>query len=420
MKVFVPPQKKFSRNLAAVPDKSITHRAILFGSIAKGRTRITGALTGDDCMHSRLCVEALGATVMRENGDIVVTGTDRFVSGALDAGNSGTTMRLLCGLLAGREGRFRLTGDASLSSRPMQRVIDPIRLMGGEIEGVGGKAPLTVTGKRLHGISYTLPMASAQVKSAILLAALTAEGVTQVTEPQKSRDHTEIMLRAMGASLSVQGNTITLPGKQTLTGIPVTVPGDISSAAYPLVCALVCGGTATVRGVGINPTRDGLLRVFDQIGVDYALLNEHESGGERCADICVRGLGKAKPFRIDAALMPLLIDEVPVLAVLASYLSGTSVIADAAELRKKESDRIAATVRLIRLFGGEAEEDETIRGFTVTGKPLIGGCVFSAEGDHRMAMAGACAAAASQKGAHIEDAECVGISYPDFWSLFTL
>ncbi|MDE7395042.1 MAG: 3-phosphoshikimate 1-carboxyvinyltransferase, partial [Clostridiales bacterium] len=384
MKIFVPPQKKFSRILNAMPDKSITHRAFLFGSIAKGKTRITGALAADDCLHSLSCVQSLGATVTRDGEDYIVTGTDAFSSCTLDAGNSGTTMRLLCGLLAGKKGSWRIVGDESLSSRPMQRVIDPIKLMGGDVAGTSGKAPLVVTGSPLHGIAYTLPMASAQVKSAVLLAALCAEGETTVTEPQKSRDHTEIMLREMGANLTVGGNTVRMKGKEKLSGIHVSVAGDISSAAYPLVCALVVGGTATVRGVGVNPTRNGLLRIFDQIGAEYELQNEQTVNGEPRADICVRGLGKAKPFAIDAELMPLLIDEVPVLAVLASYLSGTSVIADADELRKKESDRIAATVNLIRSFGGEAEEEGS--GFTVTGKPLKGGCTFSAGGAHRMAM----------------------------------
>lgn len=417
MKIFVPPQKKFTRTLSAVPDKSITHRAILFGGAAKGRTRIQGALYADDCMHSLSCMQKLGAVVSREGDDLIIEGAPAFTSCELDAGNSGTTMRLLCGLLAGKKGSWRLTGDESLSSRPMKRVIDPISLMGGKIDGRDGKAPLSIEGKHLHGISYTLPMASAQVKSAVLLAALSAEGDTVVTEPQKSRDHTEIMLRQMGVSLSVNGTTVRIRGGQTLSGIDVCVAGDISSAAYPLVCALCLGGTATVRGVGVNPTRAGLLAVFDQIGADYTLLDERTVGGEKRADICVRGLGKAKPFHIDASLLPLLIDEVPVLAVLACYLNGTSVIVDADELRKKESDRIKATVALVRAFGGRAEE--LANGLTVEGKPLAGGS-FHAGGDHRMAMAAGVAAAASAKGGEVDNAECVHISYPDFWTMFDL
>lgn len=417
-KITVSPLQTFSRRLVCAPDKSISHRAVMFNAAATGKACVRGMLSGEDCLSTADCMRKLGAQVdMREDG-VYITGAGRLRSADLYCGNSGTTMRLLCGLLAGQTGEaFTMTGDESLSRRPMRRVIDPLAAMGATIASRDGKAPLAVTGKSLHGIRYEMPVASAQVKSAVLLAALRAEGETCVLEREKTRDHTEILLRHMGVRLTIEGNAISIAGGQALRAADVTVAGDISSAAFPLVCGLITGGEVSVQNVGLNPTRTGLLEVFDQAGVDYAVSDEKTSGGEKTGTVTVRGLGEGNPFRIDGGMIPRLVDEIPVLAVLACYLDGDSEICDAQELRVKESDRIAATVRLVRAFGGIAEETQS--GFTVRGVgKLRGGCVFDPALDHRMAMSAAVAAAASYKGATVLSPACAAVSYPDFWELF--
>ncbi|MDE6398953.1 MAG: 3-phosphoshikimate 1-carboxyvinyltransferase, partial [Clostridiales bacterium] len=372
----IPPIKKFTKTLACVPDKSITHRALMFNAAAKGTGEVRGMLLGEDCLSTLDCMRRMGAQIELQGDCARIAGAGKLRSADLDCGNSGTTMRLLCGLLAAQEGEtFTLSGDESLSRRPMRRVIDPLASMGARIASQEGKAPLTVSGKRLHGINYEMPVASAQVKSAILLAALGAEGVTRVTEKEATRDHTEIMLRHMGVNAVREGNTVTIAGGQTLHAAPITVAGDISSAAFPLVCGLVTGGEVSITNVGLNPTRTGLIEVFDRIGADYEIADEKMCGGEKTGTVTVRGLGAARPFRIDKPMIPRLVDEIPVLAVLACFLGGDSEICGAEELRVKESDRIAATVRLIRAFGGKAEE--TAGGFTVAGTGrLTGGCAF--------------------------------------------
>ena len=415
----IDPIRKFTKTLACVPDKSITHRALMFNAAAKGTGEVRGMLLGEDCLSTLDCMRRMGAQIELSGDRARITGAGRLRSADLDCGNSGTTMRLLCGLLAAQTGEtFTLTGDESLSRRPMRRVIDPLTAMGAQISSQDGKAPLCVTGKRLHGINYDMPVASAQVKSAVLLAALGAEGETRVHETVKTRDHTEIMLRHMGVRVDSEGNTVTVAGGQTLNAASVTVAGDISSAAFPLVCGLITGGEVSITNVGLNPTRTGLIEVFEQIGADYAIADERICGGEKTGTVTVRGLGAGKPFRIDTPMIPRLVDEIPVLAVLACFLGGDSEICGAEELRVKESDRIAASVRLIRAFGGEADETES--GFTVrgTGK-LAGGCVFDPALDHRMAMSAAVAAAASEKGGTVLDPGCAAVSYPHFWDMLT-
>lgn len=409
-------RKKFSRTLICVPDKSISHRAVMFDSLASGVGEVHGLLLGEDCLSTVDCMRRMGVDIDIKGSTAVIKSSGELKSADLYCGNSGTTMRLLCGLLASRRGEWELSGDRSLSSRPMKRVITPLELMGASINSQSGKAPLKITGQALHPISYDMPVASAQVKSAIILAALGCEGETTITECGLTRDHTEIMLRQMGASVITADNNITVRGCKNLTPLKVNVVGDISSAAYPLVCGLITGGKVTVKNVGLNPTRTGILSVFDEIGAEYCIDNKSLQSGEDAGDITVTGLGKAKPFRITKELIPRLVDEIPVLAVLACYLSGESVITGAEELRVKESDRIKATVNLINQFGGYAEELPD--GMVIKGKPLRGGVVFEPNLDHRMAMSAAVAARACACGATVLNPECAAVSYPDFWRIF--
>lgn len=413
----VKPIKKFSGIIDCPPDKSITHRAVMFNSVAEGKSRVNGILLGEDCLATADCMRKMGAQVEISGDTAYITGTPNLRSAELYAGNSGTTMRLMCGLLASREGRWTISGDESLSRRPMKRVIDPITAMGGTIRSQGGKAPLEIEGENLQGMDYIMPVDSAQVKSAVILAGLGAQGVTNITEREYTRDHTEIMLAAMGADITRSGRTISVRGGGRLKACDITVAGDISSAAFPLVCGLITGGEVTVKNVGLNPTRAGLIEVFKSVGVRYGISDMRTVCGEKTGAVTVSGLGDAKPFKIGKDILPRLIDEIPVLAVLACFLSGESVIEDAHELRVKESDRIAATINLVRMFGGKAEETESGMVISPSGG-LKGGVRFDSCGDHRMAMAAAVAAAASEHGAVIERSECVAVSYPGFWKLF--
>ena len=414
-KIDIPPIRKFSRSLSCVPDKSITHRALMFNAAANGKSEVRGMLLGEDCLSTADCMRRMGAEI-QINGDTArITGTN--LHGAdLYCGNSGTTMRLLCGLLSAQNGQtFTLSGDESLSARPMRRVIAPLESMGAVIDSHEGKAPLTVRGGRLHGIDYRMPVASAQVKSALILAALSAEGDTRITECERTRDHSEILLRQMGADVRQEGVTVCVRGGQTLSPVSVTVAGDISSAAFPLVCGLITGGTVTVRNVGLNPTRTGVLTVFDQIGAAYEITDRSDNGGEPVGTVTVRSLGAARPFTITRDMIPLLVDEIPVLAVLGCFLSGNSVVTGAEELRVKESDRIAATVRMLRAFGGKAEESAD--GMAIEPVGRLQGGVFDPEGDHRMAMSAAVALAGSFRGGAVLHPACAAVSYPNFWEM---
>ena len=339
------PRRLFTGDLKIPGDKSITHRAILFNGIASGEAVVTDALLGADCLSSVACMRALGAQIEVEGGSIRVRGAERLRAADCDCGNSGTTMRLLMGLVAGTGVEARLTGDASLSSRPMERVAAPLRLLGADIATTAGHAPVAVRPARLHGCAVDTHVASAQVKSALILAALGAEGETTVREPLLSRDHTERMLAAMGADIRADGCTVTVR-RSTLHAADVAVPADISSAAYFMALGALCGETLC-RGVGVNPTRTGILTVFDRMGVDYALENERTVCGEPVADIRVRK-SALRPLTLGGAAMPTLIDELPVIAVLCAYADGESVITGAEELRVKESDRIRTTAEIGR------------------------------------------------------------------------
>lgn len=406
------PRFSFSGDFKIPGDKSITHRAVLFNGIAAGEAVVTNALLGADCLSSVACMRALGAQIEVEGDKIHVRGAQGLRAADCDCGNSGTTMRLLMGLVAGQGVDARLTGDDSLSRRPMERVAAPLRLLGADIETTEGHAPVTVRPARLCGCTVDTQVASAQVKSALILAALGADGETVVREPLLSRDHTERMLAAMGADLHADGCTVTVR-RSSLRAVDVAVPADISSAAYFMALGALCGETLC-RGVGINPTRTGILTVFDQMGVDYALENMRTVCGEPVADIRVRK-SALRAVRFGRAVMPSLIDELPVIAVLCAYADGESVISGAEELRVKESDRIRTTAAMLTALGGDVEERPD--GFIIRGKKKLRGGTVDSCADHRIAMSGAVALAASEQGGEILGAECVDISFPNFFTL---
>ena len=406
------PRFSFSGDFKIPGDKSITHRAVLFNGIAAGEAVVTNALLGADCLSSVACMRALGAQIEVEGDKIHVRGAQGLRAADCDCGNSGTTMRLLMGLVAGQGVNARLTGDDSLSRRPMERVAAPLRLLGADIETTEGHAPVTVRPARLCGCTVDTQVASAQVKSALILAALGADGETVVREPLLSRDHTERMLAAMGADLHADGCTVTVR-RSSLRAVDVAVPADISSAAYFMALGALCGETLC-RSVGINPTRTGILTVFDQMGVDYALENMRTVCGEPVADIRVRK-SALRAVRLGRAVMPSLIDELPVIAVLCAYADGESVISGAEELRVKESDRIRTTAAMLTALGGDVEERPD--GFIIRGKKKLRGGTVDSCADHRIAMSGAVALAASEQGGEILGAECVDISFPNFFTL---
>ena len=379
-------------------DKSISHRCVMFGSIAEGTTEVHHFLTGADCLATP--------------------------SGMLDVGNSGTTTRLLSGILAGQPFESRLSGDNSLNSRPMKRIIDPLTQMGAKISSIRGNgcAPLLIAPGELHGIHYESPVASAQVKSCILLAGLYADGETSVTEPSLSRNHTELMLKEFGADIrstyaldSTKATASVRPGSQ-LCGQKITVPGDTSSAAYFIAAGLmVPDSEILIQNVGINPTRAGILRVCEDMGGDITLLNERIEGGEKIADILVR-TSRLHGTTIEGGIIPTLIDEIPVIAVMAAAAEGTTIIKDAAELKVKETDRIETVTDNLKSMGCDAvptEDGMIING----GKPLKGATIHSLL-DHRIAMAFSIAALVAEGNTKILDSKCVDVSYPTFYDTF--
>jgi len=414
------------RGTVRVPgDKSISHRALLFGAIAEGTTRIEGLLPAEDPLSTAACLRAMGVEVSPiEAGQPVLVqgvGLDGFrePEDVLDCGNSGTTMRLMLGLLAGRDGRhFILNGDASLRRRPMKRVGGPLAEMGATIAGRqgGNLAPLAIQGQALRGAVIRTPVASAQVKSAILLAGLTAEGPTTVIEPAQSRDHSERMLGAFGAQLEVGGpgltEVIVTPGSPLL-GQSVVVPGDISSAAFWLVAAAITpGAELTVENVGLNPSRTGILDVLAQMGARIEVLNPRDVAGEPVGDLRVCH-GPLQAFAIGGELIPRLVDEIPVLAVAACCAEGVSRITDAGELRVKETDRLAVMARQLGAMGARIEEFED--GMAVTGITTLRGAAVDSETDHRVAMSLAVAALVAEGSTSLARPEAAAVSYPGFW-----
>jgi len=403
-------------------DKSVSHRAAIFGGVAHGTTRISGFLQAHDTQATLSCLRELGVSVQEENEQIVVEGRGfeglRAPNRVLDCGNSGTTMRLLLGVLAGCPFETTLGGDASLSRRPMDRVRIPLSQMGANVRGQGDKntPPLTVHGGNLAGIEYAMPVASAQVKSAILLAGLQARGTTTVIEPTPARDHTERMLRAFGVEVVQDGARVSVEGGAQLQATKVQVPGDISSAAFFFVAgALREDFQVRVLDVGVNPTRTGVLDVLQAMGANIEISNERESGGELVADVTVRG-GHLQATEIGGALIPRLIDELPVLALLATQCEGTTVIRDAQEMRVKESDRIAIIAQELRKLGANIEEQPD--GMTISGPTkLVGATVTSPAGDHRIAMTLAIASLLAEGETVLENAHAVTSSFPDFFDL---
>lgn len=407
MKV-VAPIHGYNKTLECVPDKSITHRAIMFNALANGRSVVTNALIADDCLATVNCVNSLGAKATVNGTEITIDGAP-FSSANLDCKNSGTTMRLMTGLLSGMNGTFTLSGDSSLSSRPMKRVTEPLALMGARIKTTDGKAPLTVTGSALNAIDYDMPIASAQVKSAILLAGLNANGVTTVTEAVKSRDHTERMLQCMGAKIKVDGNKISIE-RSTLSPLSLRVSGDISAAAFPLcLAAMRPGFEVTVKNVGINPTRSGLITVLQNAGANITI--DEKEGFEPVADITVK-YAPLKPIVIEKEIVPSLIDEIPALCALACFIDGESKITGAAELKVKECNRIVAMTENLKAMGADITALED--GFIIRPSKLNRADVKT-YGDHRIAMALAIAGAAAE-GVTLDDGDVVSISYPSFFN----
>lgn len=398
-------------------DKSISHRAIMFGSMAKGTTTVEGFLLGDDCLSTISCFQKLGVEISLSGNRVTIEsgGTDQWKEPAevLDTGNSGTTTRLMLGLLAGTGFHSVMAGDASIAKRPMKRIIDPLRLMGADIRGRqhGQYTPLAVQGTQLRAIEYTLPVASAQVKSAILLAAMKAEGTTVITEPVPTRDHTEIMLEHFGAEIQREDRQIRLTGGQQLKGTHVLVPGDISSAAFMIGAALITEGSeVTLTNVGCNPTRTGILDVVEAMGADLEI-NVKEETGERPSDLVIRS-SKLKAAEISGDLIPRLIDELPLIALIATQAEGTTVIKDAEELRVKETDRIAAVVAELSKMG--ADITATDDGMIINGPTPLKGADMKSYGDHRLGMMAAVAALIASGPVGIDDPDCISVSFPNF------
>ncbi|BAQ62095.1 5-Enolpyruvylshikimate-3-phosphate synthase [Geminocystis sp. NIES-3708] len=403
-------------------DKSISHRALMLGAIASGKTIIKGLLLGEDPRSTAQCFQAMGAKISQLNSEeVIVTGIGeeglQEPLNILDAGNSGTTMRLMLGLLASQPNKFfAVTGDDSLRSRPMSRVVQPLQQMGAIIYGrnTNKNAPLAVIGQNLKGIHYHSPIASAQVKSCILLAGLMTEGKTTVTEPALSRDHSERMLRAFGATLEIDVDThsVTIEGKTKLYGQTVIVPGDISSAAFWLVAgAITPNSELTIENVGINPTRTGILEALMMMGADITLENKRETAGEPVADLKVKS-SKLKACTIEGAIIPRLIDEIPILAVAACFAEGTTIIKDAEELRVKESDRLAVMATELNKMG--ANITELPDGLEIMGSVTLKGSEMDSYTDHRIAMSLAIAGLNAKGKTTINRAQAASISYPTF------
>lgn len=422
MNKVIKPKESFSAVISVPGDKSISHRAVMFGSLAIGDTVIRGFLDGDDCLSTVSCFKKMGIDIEIDDDKVIVHGKGLHGLSAptstLDVGNSGTTLRLISGILSAQDFTSELTGDSSIQKRPMDRVAKPLSLMGADIKSKSPDkilAPVTITGKKLKGIEYTLPVASAQVKSAIILASLYAEGETIIIEPEATRDHTEIMLGFMGADIKKDGNRIICRPVKELYAKEITVPGDISSAAYFMVAAAASkNACVTIKNVGINPTRTGIITVLENMGADISISNERSLNGEPVGDITVKS-SKLKGTVIEGDIIPKLIDEIPVIAVAASKAYGTTIIRDAQELKVKESNRIKTTADELSKFG--VDITETDDGLIINGPTVMKGAVIESHNDHRIAMSAAVAAILADGESIINDSQCVDISFPGFYKL---
>lgn len=395
-------------------DKSISHRAVMLGALAEGTTHIKGFLPGADCISTINCFRSMGIEI-QSNGDIIeVHGKGLYglkqPEKMLYTGNSGTTTRLLCGILSGQSFDSSVTGDASICRRPMKRVTEPLSEMGAKIDGE--YCPLFIKGSRLHGMEYNMKVASAQVKTAIILAALYADGETIIHETEKSRDHTERMLSAMGADISVNGTAIRVAPAKKLYSQDICVPGDISSAAFFMTAAAIMPDSCVrIKNAGINPTRTGIIDVFKSMGARISIENVRTESGEETADIVVSS-SSLKGTVIEGEMIPRLIDELPIIAVAALFAEGTTVIRNAEELKVKESNRISAIVGELSKCG--ADITETADGMIIKGGKPIFGADFVTHGDHRMAMSLAVLAQLADGKSTIDDADCISVSYPNF------
>lgn len=402
-------------------DKSISHRSIMLGALAEGKTVVRGFLQGADCLSSIACFEKMGIQIENDRAKDIVKIVGKGFHGLqkpdtmLDTGNSGTTTRLISGILAAQDFECTLNGDASIQKRPMKRIMEPLSMMGAQIESVRGNgcAPLHITGTQLHGIHYNSPVASAQVKSAILFAGLYAEGATSITEPEISRNHSELMLKGFGASVMSQNRTVTILPANYLIAQEIDVPGDISSAAYFIAAGLMTPNSEIcIRNVGINPTRDGIIKVCQNMGASITVENIRETAGEPVADLIVR-TSSLHGTTIGGSIIPTLIDELPVIAVLACFAEGITIIKDAQELKVKESNRIDTVVDNLKRMGADVEATED--GMIIHGGKPLHGATIDSHLDHRIAMSFAIAGGIVDGETDILGAECVNISYPDFY-----
>ncbi len=416
---------KFSRaaglsGTITVPgDKSISHRSVMLGSIARGVTEIHGFLPGADCLSTISCFRKMGIHIEQQQDHVKVYGSGlhglRKPEEVLDCGNSGTTLRLLSGILVAQPFDSILTGDASIQKRPMKRIITPLTAMGADIRSLSCNhcAPLAISGRKLKGISYQSPVASAQVKSAVLLAGLYADGKTSVTEPFLSRNHTELMLKGFGADVISEGITAVISPADELFAQQITIPGDISSAAYFIAAGLITPHSEIlIENVGINPTRAGILTVCRQMGADITICKERTAGGEPVADILVK-TSQLKGITIGGSIIPTLIDELPIIALMACFAEGTTLIQDAAELKIKESNRIAVMTENLTKMGAKVTATED--GMIIEGGTPLKGAIIDSHLDHRIAMTFAIAGINAAKETQVLGSQCVNISYPGFY-----
>ncbi|MGX4766367.1 3-phosphoshikimate 1-carboxyvinyltransferase [Bacillus mojavensis] len=401
-------------------DKSISHRSVMFGALAKGTTTVKNFLPGADCLSTIDCFSKMGVQIERNGSDVVIHGKGidslREPESLLDVGNSGTTIRLMLGILAGCPFYSAVAGDESIAKRPMKRVTEPLKQMGAKIDGrAGGEfTPLSVSGGTLKGIDYVSPVASAQIKSAVLLAGLQAEGTTTVTEPHKSRDHTERMLSAFGVKLAEDKTSVSIKGGQQLTAADIFVPGDISSAAFFLAAgAMIPNSRIVLKNVGLNPTRTGIIDVLQNMGAKLEIIPSVEESAEPYGDLIIE-TSSLKAVEIGGDIIPRLIDEIPIIALLATQAQGTTVIKDAAELKVKETNRIDTVVSELRKLGAEIEPTED--GMKVYGKQTLkGGAKVSSHGDHRIGMMLGIASCLTEEPIEIGQTDAIHVSYPNFF-----
>ena len=426
MKLIIKPAQKIEAEIQVPGDKSISHRAIMIGSLAKGETVINGFLPSADCLATVECAKKLGIDIQMTNEcNIIIKGKGLRglveAKGVLDVGNSGTTIRLLTGILAGQEFITKITGDKSIQKRPMMRIVKPLREMGGKIEGRRENneiyAPLEISGTKLSAIEYDLPVASAQVKSAVLLAGLFADGETTVVEKNQARDHTERMLSYFGAQIKVSGFCSSVFGLKEFNGAELDIPGDISSAAYFMVAGLLApNSTLLIRGVGVNPTRTGIIDVLHRMGAELKVMDEQMISEEPRANVLVR-TSKLKGIKISGEIIPRIIDEIPIIAVAATQAEGVTEIRGAKELRVKESDRIMTMALALKKLGARVHELED--GLVIEGPTKLKGANIESFGDHRVAMSMAIAGLIAEEETVIKNSACIETSFPGFGSILT-